>query len=68
MHLSGKLLKSSNVDGTLLRGIEVATAHTEITGGAHHTAGQPQGVVGKDCLGSAIVVLRDASQTCFLMG
>ena len=59
IYLGSKLLETPNVDGTLLRGIEVATTHTQVTGRTHHSTRQPQGVVGEDGLGSTIVVLTD---------
>jgi hypothetical protein len=41
----------------LLGRMQIAASHTEITGGADHTARQSKGVVGEDRLGSTVVIL-----------
>ena len=44
-HLDGKVLEAADVDGALLGRGQVAAADAEVARGAHHAAGQPQGVV-----------------------
>ena len=61
-HLSSKLLQTSNVDGTLLRGVEIAPTHTEVRGRAHHSAGKAQRVVREDVLTGPIVVLGEGEE------
>ena len=56
-HLCSKLLQPPNVNGPLLRGVEVAPADTEVTGGADHPTGEAKGIVGEDGFGCPIVVL-----------
>lgn len=56
-HLRGELLQPADVDGPLLGGTEVAAAHTQVGGGAHHPTGQAEGVVREYHLGGSIVVL-----------
>ena len=56
-HLHGEVLQPADVDGPLLRGVEVAAADAEVGGGADHAAGEAQGVVAEDGLGGAVVVL-----------
>ena len=62
VHLSSKLLQSSDVDGTLLGGIEVTPTHAEVRGRAHHPTRQPKRVVRKDVLTSPIVILREEGE------
>ena len=49
-HLSCILLQPPNVDGPLLRGVQIAATHTEVAGWADHATRQPQRVVGEDGL------------------
>ena len=56
--LCSKLLQSPDVDGTLLRTIEVTPTHTEVRGRAHHAAREAKRVVGEDGHTGSIVVLE----------
>lgn len=57
-YLRRKLLKSSNVDGSFLRRLKVASAHAQVAGRANHSAGQSQGIVGEYRFGRPVVVLK----------
>ena len=55
--LCSELLQSSDVDGTLLRAVEVTPTHTEVRGRTHHAACETKRVVGEDGHTGSIVVL-----------
>lgn len=51
------MLKTTNVDGALLRRREVAPTHTEVRRRAYHPTAESKRVVAEDGLGRTIVVL-----------
>lgn len=57
MYLCSKLLQPSNINGSFLRGKQVAAPHTKVRCGTNHPTGQTQGVVRKDGTCCPIVVL-----------
>ena len=57
-YLSGKLLQSSDVDGTFLRSKQVTRPHTKVRGRADHAAGKSKRIVRENGLSSAVVVLE----------
>ena len=61
IYLGGKLLESSDADGSLLRGVEVAAADTEIRRRADHAARESEWIVGEDRSSCTIVVLTNAT-------
>lgn len=52
-----EVLESSDVDGALLRGVQVAAPDAEVAGGTHHAARQPQRIVRQDRFSCSVVIL-----------
>lgn len=52
------MLKTSDVDGSLLGSVKVAATDTEVRRGADHAAGESQRIVGENCARGSIVVLQ----------
>lgn len=51
------MLQSANIDRSLFAGLQIASPHTQIAGGAHHATGQTQRIVREDGLGRTVIVL-----------
>ena len=61
-HLYSKLLQSTDIYGTFLCGIQVASAHTEVASRTHHPTGQSQRVVRQDQFCRTVIILRKQNQ------
>lgn len=55
--ITGELLQSPNINGSLFRGLEVTSPDAEIRSGTDHSTSQTEGIVREDLPGGSVVIL-----------